>query len=159
MYSHPLYFNLSEHSSLLAPAVLSTRLHLPPPSHLLPPPHISVIFLPVTLHSMLPASCCSNSLSSCFQHHYVCVFFLFPEPPAPLNPSPCTNLPPQSAYLCLKPSYPLSRSPILPVISLPLYPAHRRIGGVTCQIAPTTPVCVCLCLGPTIFLDPYGTKQ
>lgn len=158
MYSHPLYFNLSEHSSLLAPPVLSTRLHLPPPSHLLPPPHISVIFLPVTLHSMLPASCCSNSLSSCFQHHYV-VFFLFPKPPASLNPSPCTNLPPQSAYLCLKPSYPLSRSPILPVISLPLYPAHRRIGGVTCQIAPTTPVCVCLCLGPTIFLDPYGTKQ
>lgn len=76
MYSHPLYFNLSEHSSLLAPPVLSTRLHLPPPSHLLPPPHISVIFLPVTLHSMLPASCCSNSLSSCFQHHYVGFFFV-----------------------------------------------------------------------------------
>lgn len=98
MYSHPLYFNLSEHSSLLAPPVLSTRLHLPPPSHLLPPPHISVIFLPVTLHSMLPASCCSNSLSSCFQHHYV--FFFVPKASCFSQPIPLYQ-PPTSISLPL----------------------------------------------------------
>lgn len=156
MYSHPLYFNLSEHSSLLAPPVLSTLLHLPPPSHLLPPPHISVIFLPVTLHSMLPASCCSNSLSSCFQHHYV---FFFPEASCSSQPIPLSQ-PPTSISL------PLPKTLLSP-LSLTHPPCHFS-APLSCtqedrrcnlpNFAPTTPDCVCLCLCPTTFVDPHCTK-
>lgn len=90
MDSHPPYFDLTEHSSLSALQVLSTLLPPLHPSHLLPPPHISVIFLPVTLHSILSASCCSNSLSSCFQHHYV--FFSTASCPSHPPPPPPTSL-------------------------------------------------------------------
>lgn len=53
------------------------------------------------------------------------IIFFFSEPLAPLIPSPCLNFPPQSVYLCLKPSYPLSRSLIHPVISLSLQRNRR----------------------------------
>lgn len=46
--------------------------------------------------------------------------YIFSEPIAPLIPSPWLNFPPQSVYLCLKPSYPLSHSLLHPVIWLSL---------------------------------------
>lgn len=53
------------------------------------------------------------------------IIYFFSEPLAPLIPSPCLNFPPQSVYFCLKPSYPLSRSLIHPVISLSLQRNRR----------------------------------
>lgn len=61
-----------------------------------------IIHLPVAQHSIPPAPRHSNSLSSPFQHHHL----FFSDPLPALIPSPHTNLPPPSVYLCLKPSYP-----------------------------------------------------
>lgn len=146
--SHPLYFNLTEPSSLLAPPVLSTRLHLPPLSSPSTSYQSSFYLWPFTRCHQLPAA----QTASHPAFNTIMFFCVSPKPLAPLSPSPCLNLPPQSAYLCLKPSYPLSRSPILPVISLPLYPAqeNRRHYLLNC----TNDTCPSL-----IFVGPYCIEK
>lgn len=100
---------------------------------------------PTTLHSTS-----SNNLSSPFN-----TLIFFPDPRAPLIPSPCLNRPPQSVYLCLKPSYPsLTR----PVISLSFQPAQSGRGSITRQFGS---IHTCLCLSASLCqcLRIYGAKS
>lgn len=91
---------MTRHSSLSVSPDLSTPLHLFTS-------HVSFlssfICLPVAQHSIAPARHHFNSLSSPLSTPSS----FFPDP------SPWINLPPQSVYLSLKPSYP-SHSPTHP---------------------------------------------
>lgn len=101
--SHPPYFDLTQHLSLSAPQDLSAPLHLftSHASFHLSTHHSSLYLWPNTQSHQLHTS--SNSLSSPFQHHYI--FFFQILLPLSSHP-PRLSLPPQSVYLCLKPSYP-----------------------------------------------------
>ena len=65
--------------------------------------HLSTCGLTPLSHQLHTSS---NSLSSPFQHHYIYIFFSNPLAPLIPSPPPRLSLPPQSVYLCLKPSYP-----------------------------------------------------
>lgn len=100
--SHPPYFELTQHLSLSAPQDLSAPLH-PFTYHVsfhLSTHHSSFYLWPNTRLHQLPTALTAS------HPPFNTIIYFFQTPLAPLIPSPCLNLPPQSVYLCLKPSYP-----------------------------------------------------
>lgn len=90
VYSHPLYFNLAEHCSLLAPPVLSTRLH-PHISFHLPTYQSSLYLWPFTRLYQLPAAQTAS-------HPAFNTIMFFPKASCSSQPIPLTQ-PPASISL------------------------------------------------------------